>query len=78
MLPMTRTFPRWQLIGATLMLLLLCCACASTPPQCSPGARPVQQPAPPPGIFSRCLREILAVGRGERDQISDPCSALLR
>lgn len=59
---------------ATVILTSLC-ACAS---QTACQRQPLKDsPAPAPLMFSKCLQEILAVGRGELDQTSPACSAFL-
>ena len=78
-MPLSPRQPRWLVpLALSLLVLILSCGCASAPQQCQPAQRPVQQPAPLPGIFSRCMGEILEVGRGERAQMSADCSELLR
>ena len=46
-------------------------------PKPAPLTPSMQVPAPPQGQFSKCLQEIVAVGRGQRAQISQTCSAFL-
>ncbi len=67
-----------------LSSLCLLSACASTRtiavPVCpKPAPLPVEllAPAPPPGIFRTCLREILLYGEGQ-GQISRTCSSFLQ
>lgn len=63
-----------------LLILSSLYGCASAPPcaRQAPISKELQQAAPPPEMFSRCLREILAYGRGELDQISAGCSSFLQ
>ena len=71
---MTARFSTFSII-ATLILTLSGCASA---PVCERHQPLHDQPAPPPEAFSRCLREIVAVGKGELAQISSECSTLLQ
>lgn len=69
---------RLILLLTSLLILFSLCSCAHdhTPPQ-PKSSRPVQVPAPPPQMFSRCLREILLNGQASVP-ISDPCLTFLR
>lgn len=67
-------------IFATIALVSLSglSSCAARQVQCKPEDRPAQQPAPPPLAYSQCMREIVDLGQGKRDRISEGCSILLR
>lgn len=66
---------RTLLLIASLILIL--CGCASAP-VCERHQPLHDSPAPAPEAFSKCLREIVAVGKGQQDQISSDCSTLLQ
>lgn len=69
-----------SILSGTLILLALC-ACASHPAlTCKPVplSPTAAAPLPPPLEFSKCLREIVAVGQQQQAQISPECSTFLR
>jgi hypothetical protein len=76
---------KWQIFRTLPALMLISlCGCASTHTvavkacaQQAPQSAEIKEPAPPPLAFSKCLTEILQVGRGELAQISNQCSQLL-
>lgn len=74
--------PNYRIFALTALLTLSSLfGCASTPPckrEPLQVSESVLEPAPPPEAFSKCLREILAIGRGELAQTSAECSKLLQ
>lgn len=64
-----------------LLILISLCGCASRPPVIQEGGAPPklakEQPPPAPGMFDRCLTEILAYGLG-KGPISQACSDALQ
>ena len=67
-----------------LTILCLLSGCASTQtlavpvcPKAAPLTPEMRIPAPAPGLFERCMGEVVAYGEGQ-GQISPDCSALLR
>lgn len=68
----------------SIICLHLMCGCASTHtlavascPKPAPLSPELKVPAPLPEEFSKCLREIIAVGNLQQAQISAECSAFL-
>jgi hypothetical protein len=72
------TIPSLQIFALIVIAILSLFGCAATPPPCERHQPLNDPPAPPPQIFSRCLREIIAVGKLEQVQISSECSTLLQ
>ena len=73
---------KYLLITIGLLCSLYGCAslqpiAVASCPQAAPKSPEMLAPAPPPGAFGLCLREILAVGQGTQVQISVSCSKLL-
>ena len=67
-----------------LLSLSLLCGCASTQtlavpvcPKPAPLTPEMRVPAPPPGAFQACMREVIAYGEGA-GPISPACSTLLQ
>lgn len=58
-------------LGLTLTALALC-SCAPARPLYKSGDRPAQEPALPEGTYSRCMREILLLGKADVP-MSDLC-----
>jgi len=74
-LRITPMMKNWPLYGPTATLILLSlCGCAAAP-TCRKPLHDLQ--APPPQMFSRCLREILQYGQN-RVPISQACSSFLQ
>ena len=63
-------------VGVLLLTLYTLSGCAHAPVACQPLPRPVQMPAPPPGMFNRCLREILLEAQAGV-KMSPQCSSFL-
>lgn len=67
------------LIPLSFVLTILCMAGCASVPTCKPvpPSEGMKVPAPQPQIFSRCLREILALADNQV-QMSEECSTFLR
>lgn len=72
------TIKNWPIYGTIVLSTLSLCGCATERviagacPQAPEPTPAMLVPAPPPGIFSQCLREII------KGEISDPCLTFLR
>lgn len=73
-----RRVPLLTIVASILLALVGCAHSPALPPQCPSPPPPTPEmlvPAPPPGIFSQCLRAILELKEGE--QINDTCWSFL-
>lgn len=67
-------------IGLSILYMVGCASTACLPPPVvkqAPVTASMKEPAPAPGLFSRCLREILELADNQKP-ISDICSTFLQ